>query len=108
MPAASLPLKAGASLQLGMVLQADDGTPIDVSAATISCGFRDGVGNTFPNGTITLASGTGAFLMSVPPSGTAEFTPGEIFSDVLILLPSGTFFSDTFMLAVSPPITEPS
>jgi hypothetical protein len=104
---ASIPLKAGATLALGMVLQADDGTPISVSAATIACALRDGLGNPLGNLAIALTAGAGAFVASMTPAQTAQLPSGEVFGDVLIELPTGSFYSDTFSLAVSAPIAQP-
>jgi hypothetical protein len=103
--AAAFPCKQGQTLQIGMVLQSDDGTPVDISAATIGCEFQDALGANQVAATITLASATGASILSLTSEQTAALPLGMMFGDVLYALPGGAFFSQTFTLLVSPAIT---
>jgi hypothetical protein len=101
----AIPIKQGATLSIGAVLQLDDGTPVDLSAATIAAELVDPYGATQGTFTVGLAAATGAFLLSMTSEQTQALPTGLLQSDVLINLPAGAFYSETFPLRVQAAIT---
>ena len=100
-------IKQGDTLALNGQAVQDDGTPIDLTSATITSQIRDTHGNLVNNG-------VGAFASSQPTQGLFSLTwqsdstwpIGGLRCDVLFVNGAVRVHSDTMLIKVAPAVTQ--
>lgn len=105
--AAPFCIKQGAVLSLALQFVQDDGTPVDITGATLQSQIRDQQGNLIATPTLTIANAT---LGQVTLAATSDDTwpLGTLNTDIYYDSGGTPFFTDTFTIAVAAPITVPS
>ena len=97
-------IKQGGQLALSLQNVQDDGTPVDITGATITSQIRDQQGNLIATPTVTVVDAAlGQFALSAPSDTT--WPVGTLLCDVLLVMNSVPFYSDTFTIAVAAPVT---
>jgi hypothetical protein len=98
------PVKIGQTLQLNCVAQQDDGTPIDITSATITSEVRDlnaALVQELPVNLVTPAAG----VFQLGPCNTTAWPAGNLSCDVRYVLAGVVLYSETFGLISLPSVT---
>lgn len=100
-------VKQGAQLQLAGQLVQDDGTPVNITGATLFSEIRDPYGALVATPTLAITNAAlGQFSYSVLSS--TAWPTGQVKTDIYVSLNGTPFFTDTFMLTVAPAVTNPA
>ena len=101
---AEIRIKRGATLALQLTFQADDGTPLDLTAVTLSAQVRTPAGDLVTGLPIVRTDVAGVATVTV--NDTSQWPVGMLRSDLKALIAGAAVFSDTFAIHVSQAVTQ--
>lgn len=98
----TLVVKQGASFQLTVAAQNNDGTPVNLTQATLTSQVRDAYGNLIANLTLMPTTFLGQYSITEP---TTVWPPGDLVWDIKIVQAGLTLISETAGILVIPAVT---
>jgi hypothetical protein len=98
-------IKQGALLSVPLQVLQDDGTPVNITGATLFSEIRDPYGALVATPTLTITNAAqGQFTYSAQSS--TAWPTGQLVSDIYIDLASLPFFTQTFFIMVQASVTQ--
>lgn len=97
-------LKRGASLDLTVAFEDDDGQPLDLTGATLTAQIRDAADALVA--TLAPAITVGADAATIAVADTSAWPLGMLRLDVRVVLAGQTSFSDTISLNITRAVTQ--
>ncbi len=100
-------IKQGAALSVPLQLLQDDGSPVNITGATLFSEIRDAFDTLVATPTLTVTNAAlGQFVYAA--TSNAEWPIGQLKSDIYAMLASGVpFYSETFFIIVAAAVTNP-
>ena len=97
-------IKRGATLDLTIEIQNDDGSPVDLSGAGVWSQVRDAADNVVATLTPAISAVAGAVVLTV--LDTSGWPLGLLRCDVRVVVAGRVAFSDTFGIMVGRSVTQ--
>ncbi len=99
-------IKRGTPLALTLTLQQDDGTPVDLTGATLESQIRDQSGNLVASPLLNVTDAAAGGISYLANSDDT-WPIGTVSTDVRVTIGGVPFFSWTLLVDVQLPVTDP-